>query len=130
MSDPVAELMTILEARIAEQKERKAREEAEAARRVPRLIARYLTLAGEAMRDAALAVTVTEIDRDERGGGVYTTVAACGGCPDTDRFPWGDYDYGNRWSELTGQQRAEARAREWAQAHAETCRAMSLPEAP
>ncbi|MFK8844710.1 hypothetical protein [Streptomyces sp. Ac-502] len=134
MSDPVTDLMAILDARIAEDKARKARQEAEAARRVPRLLAKYLTRAGEAMRDASLAVSVNEIDRDERGGSVHATVSACGGCPDTERAYWenGFYDYGGRWRPLTGQesrQRAEREAREWAQAHAEKCRAMPGSEA-
>ena len=45
------------------------------------VIARYLTVAGA-------TVDLTEIDRDERGGGVYETRTNCTGCPTTGRFHW------------------------------------------
>ncbi|MEE4419554.1 hypothetical protein [Streptomyces bugieae] len=98
------------------------------------VIARYLTDAGKALGDLNLAVTITEIERDERGGGVYVTAAECSGCPSAERFQWEDgfYDYGSRWHALTREEalaRAEAKARNWAQSHAEKCRAMPRPGA-
>jgi hypothetical protein len=82
------------------------------------VIARYLTDAGKALGDTNLAVSLTEIERNERGGGVFTTVAECSACPAVERFHWEN-----------GKGLAEAGAREWAQAHAEKCRAMPRPEA-
>lgn len=78
------------------------------------VIARYLTVAGEALADPRHAVEIT----------VYDGFAlACTACPFAD---WAVLDYSigiDFWAED-----AEKRAREQAQEHAETCRAMMRPE--
>lgn len=89
------------------------------------VIARYLTVAGA-------TVDITEIERNERGGGVYVTAACCSGCPAAERFRWEDgfYESSSHWRSLTDEeslQRAGDKAREWAQSHAETCRALPRP---
>jgi hypothetical protein len=98
------------------------------------VIARYLTLAGSSLGRDDLTVDITEIDRDERGGGVYQTVASCSGCLKEERLQWEDgfYDYSSRFQQLSREesiQRSETKAHNWAQAHAETCRAMPKPTA-
>ncbi|TSB26119.1 hypothetical protein [Streptomyces benahoarensis] len=110
--------------------EKKRAEEAAAkAARRPRVIARYLTDAGKALSDPGLNVTVTEINHDERGGGVYATFAQCTGCPDGEKFHWDDGLYGYGMTHEESVERAADRARDWAQGHAETCRAMTCPDA-
>ncbi|MFJ3699516.1 hypothetical protein ACIPW9_36230 [Streptomyces sp. NPDC090052] len=89
------------------------------------VLARYLTR-GDA------TVDITEIDRNERGGGVYQTVASCAGCLKEERHQWEDgfYDFNSQFHPLSRDeaiQRSETKARNWAQAHAETCRAMPKP---
>lgn len=57
-----------------------------------------------------------------------TAVATCKGfgCVDpTQRVPTGDWVYGVDYDELTKEKRHEAL--EWAQAHAEKCRAVAVP---
>lgn len=73
------------------------------------VIARYLTTGGA-------TVDLTEINRDERGGGIYETRTNCTGCPAAERFHWEH-----------GKDRADKTAHAWAQAHAEKCRAMPRP---
>lgn len=73
------------------------------------VIARYLTVGGN-------TVDLTETDRDEHGGGVYVTYANCNGCPATWSAHWEN-----------GHELAIAQVRDWAQSHAETCRAMPRP---
>lgn len=90
------------------------------------VIARYLTVGG---------ATVDVIER----AGYYDvkhpteTQAACTGCSMAETFEWGwspshaefgtgpqpNFDEGGRWT--------TPEARDWAQAHAETCRAMPKP---
>lgn len=96
------------------------------------VIARYLTLAGEALRDPNLSVVITETGpRDDEY--LYTTVARCAGCGDDDRTAWpdGTYSYSDEFIPTPRHQAiawAEHTAREWAQGHAEKCRAMTRPE--
>ena len=68
------------------------------------VIARYLTVAGEALADPSIAVILT-------GGGAHT-FRRCTGC--------GDGGGVGGWSEHS--------VRERAQAHAEKCRALPKPE--
>ncbi|MGI5422964.1 hypothetical protein [Actinomadura luteofluorescens] len=76
------------------------------------VIARYVTVGGA-------TVDITEIDRNERGGGVYETVATCTGCPTgRERFHWEQ-----------GKDKADGEARAWAQQHASECRAVPKPKA-
>lgn len=73
------------------------------------VIARYLTVGG----------ATVDITQDSRH---FDGIAACTGCDKTERFDrvgagcWGGPDY--------ALQRNTEEARRWAQAHAETCRAM------
>ncbi|MFD5384301.1 hypothetical protein ACFWMG_04890 [Streptomyces sp. NPDC127074] len=90
-------------------------------------IARYLTAGGA-------TVDLTETGPREGSKGLHETVAACTGCPAADGTQWEDgfYDYGSRFHPLPREEaieRAEAAAREWAQKHAESCRAMPKPGA-
>jgi hypothetical protein len=90
------------------------------------VIARYLNLGGA-------TVDVTETGpRDSRL--LHSTVAACSGCPASDRSAWedGHYDCSGTFHPMPREasvRRAEYAAREWAQAHAEKCRAMPRPTA-
>jgi hypothetical protein len=91
-----------------------------------RIIARYLTVGGA-------TVDITETGpRDSVV--LQVTVAACGGCPAEQREQWRDgfYDYSYAFHPVTREDavaRAEKEAREWAQSHAEKCRALPRPTA-
>lgn len=92
----------------------------------PQAIARYLTVGGA-------TIDLTE----EPGYADITvptvTIAVCGGCGARHTEDWG-WDY---WAHQRGEkqpdtyqqrgQHATPQARAWAQAHAETCRAMPKP---
>lgn len=70
--------------------------------------ARYLTVGGA-------TVDITAYPSEQ------ATQAKCTGCDSYDTTEWsqGDWSIGSEW--------AEADARQWAQSHAETCRAMPKP---
>lgn len=95
-------------------------------------LARYLTVAGEALRDPKLSVVITETGpRDDKR--LHSTIARCDGCGDGDRTAWpdGSYSYNDEFIPTPRDRAiawAEFTAREWAQAHAEKCRAMARPE--
>ncbi|MFE9886849.1 hypothetical protein [Streptomyces scopuliridis] len=74
------------------------------------VIARYLTLAGQSLGvpDLAVEIAINDADPDER---LY--VPRCKGC--------GEYDWRDNTHELA--------ARNWAQGHANKCRAMPRPTA-
>ncbi|MFD9630078.1 hypothetical protein [Streptomyces violascens] len=96
------------------------------------VIARYLTVAGEALRDPNLSVTITETGPRD-GERLHMTVALCAGCGDEERTGWpdGTYSYSDEFIPTPREQAiawAEHTARTWAQAHAEKCRAMTKPE--
>lgn len=87
------------------------------------VVARYLTVGGA-------TVDITELHTLPPNPEPYATSAACTGCPATKEA--GHYrsvygDYGGSWDEHEPEA-AEQKAREWAQAHAETCRALPKPE--
>lgn len=90
------------------------------------VIARYLTVGGEALRDPSLSV---DVSHDEPG---EATAAQCAACATS---------WWANWSHPTGRHAdgtyrkvlrpdtAEADVRRWAQSHAEKCRAMPRPTA-
>ncbi|MFE4857351.1 hypothetical protein [Streptomyces sp. NPDC056670] len=95
------------------------------------VIARYATVGGVA--DGGLtAVELTETGpRDSEWA--HATVAKCAGCNAEQRELWETtvYYYGGGEGERTVREAAElaeARFRDWAQAHAGKCRAMVRPE--
>lgn len=97
------------------------------------VIPSFLTVAGEALRDPTLCVTITETGPRD-GKYLYTTVAHCTGCGNEDRTAWpdGSYSYNDEFIPTPREQAiewAEHTARTWAQEHAEKCRAMARPEA-
>lgn len=91
-----------------------------------RVIARYLTVGG---------ATVDLTETGPRDGDLLeVTIASCGGCPATRREQWpdGTYDYASQFHPIKRADAiaiAEEAARAWAQAHAETCRALPRPAA-
>ena len=83
------------------------------------VIARYLTVAGATV-DVETLTTVS-------GDDTYGTRSTCRGCADWDDR---DYDRYRNYRERSSRARAsQDEARAWAQAHAETCRALPMPEA-
>ncbi|MFI1161387.1 hypothetical protein [Streptomyces sioyaensis] len=70
------------------------------------VIARYITVAGVALADPELAVEVTSFP-----------AACCKGCGEDDAYDRSAAPYNS-----------PRRARQWAQAHAEKCRAMPRPD--
>jgi hypothetical protein len=89
------------------------------------VIARYLTVGGA-------TVDLTLVQREQGGydvRGIARTRdrsrAACTGCPASEEFPHWVGVYGD----IHQPDAADEKAREWAQAHAETCRAMPRPTA-
>ncbi|MFE2497121.1 hypothetical protein [Streptomyces scopuliridis] len=85
------------------------------------VIARYITIAGQSLGNPELAVQITTPNDD-----VYA-YATCSGCParDTSDLVSADCLGGPDHA-----RQANARyARQWAQAHAEKCRAMPRPTA-
>jgi len=113
--------------RETEEAARQAAAAAKAAAGAPQIIARYLTAGG------------ATVDVIERAGyfdqdGFTETHAACSGCPAKHTVEWG----WDAWAAEVGQpqenfdeggNRSTPQAREWAQEHAEKCRAMPKPEA-
>jgi hypothetical protein len=92
------------------------------------VIGRYLTLAGAALSDPALCVSITETG-PRTGEILHSTVATCAGCTDSDSTAWSDGSYGDDGSFIptpraSAIKAAEVTARAWAHSHAETCRAM------
>jgi len=88
------------------------------------VIARYLTVAGSALGREDLAVDVETLATVDDGD-PYATRATCRGCT-----AWKDEDYvlyRNYRDEAARARAAEDAARGWAQAHAETCRAIPRP---
>ena len=91
------------------------------------VIARYLTVGG-----GTVDITETGPREARDSEALHVTVATCSGCPATERLQWegGFYDYSSRFHSISREEaveRAEAKARKWAQAHADTCRAMPRP---
>ncbi|MER7761329.1 hypothetical protein [Streptomyces sp. NPDC097619] len=90
----------------------------------PKLIARYLTV-------GTATVEVAETGpRDDNGFG-RDTVSTCTGCRtvETDRWNTTSYSFSGEpihRSVTEAATNAEARSRQWAQRHAESCRAMPL----
>ncbi|MET9813179.1 hypothetical protein [Streptomyces sp. NPDC006355] len=120
-SDPWATLMSIcdqVEARRKQEQEAARVAEAEAARKAPRVLARYLTVAGSALAREDLAVDI-----------VYTSstgwiTSTCAGCGTSERTSTNGYVYDTPEEEQARVDKALPNARPWAQSHAETCRAM------
>lgn len=80
------------------------------------VIARYLTVGG-----ATVDITLGAFDDDR----YMEAVSACTGCPDQATR----YEERNSIQDSdTARRRVEKRAREWAQSHAERCRAMPRPQ--
>lgn len=115
---------------LAWEEAKKARE-AEEARKAPRVLARYLTLAGQGLGREDIAVTVTEMGpRDSERA--LSTVAACAGCGVAETTYWDLYVYGRGGDEpllvATAAENAERQARRWADEHATTCREIPVQE--
>ncbi|MGA4960256.1 hypothetical protein [Streptomyces lavendulocolor] len=98
----------------------------------PNIIARYLTVAGSSLGREDLAVEVSTRYSDFTPPEPIATSASCTGCPAATEvghwFGSGSHVDGT-YMEDRDPQRAAAQAREWAQAHAEKCRAMPNPTA-
>lgn len=109
--------------------DRKTRE-AEEARKAPRILARYLTLAGQGLGREDIAVTVTEMGpRDSERA--LSTVAACAGCLGQETFHWDrHHPYGGDEPLLVeyAAANAERSARSWADQHAPQCREIPVKE--
>ena len=92
------------------------------------VVARYLTIAGAALRDPNLCVEVTEHEDD------YDT-ARCAACHAIARYSMDSARYaakrrdGSSGPTLLLPDEPSRLAWEWAQAHAEMCRAMPRPAA-
>jgi hypothetical protein len=112
-----------MEARRKNEQAAKEAAEAEAARKAPRIIARYLTVAGSSLARDELAV---DIDYASGTGWITSTCAACGTSERTDT---GGLIYNTPEEEQARVDAALPEARIWAQAHAETCRALPRPTA-
>lgn len=125
-SDLWATLMSIGDQIKARQKrEQAAREaaEAEAARKAPRVIARYLTVAGSSLAREELAVHIVYTS----GTGWIT--ATCAGCGASERTDTGGLIYDTPEEEQSRVDKALPHARPWAQSHAEKCLALPNPTA-
>ncbi|MFJ2774907.1 hypothetical protein [Streptomyces sp. NPDC087300] len=113
------------------ERDRLAREAAATAASFPRVIARYLTDAGKALGDKALAVTVTETGpRDDEGRSAFT-VGNCTVCPAATTEFWetaiyGGYESDVRLTVTEAAQGAEQVVRRWAEAHATRCRELPV----
>ncbi|MBT2467824.1 hypothetical protein J7E97_08045 [Streptomyces sp. ISL-66] len=88
------------------------------------VIARYLTVGGATVD---LTHRLNFLNPPEP----FATAAACSGCPDSEEFShW--VGTGSEWDgtykEVLDVSQAEERARDWAQSHAEKCRAMPRPD--
>ncbi|MFE1192899.1 hypothetical protein ACFW6E_08875 [Streptomyces olivaceoviridis] len=87
------------------------------------VIARYLTVAG-AHVDLTHKLTLPPESEP------FATLATCTGCPATKEVGhWtASHSYADGVKEERDEERADSLARDWAQRHAETCRAMPRPE--
>ncbi|MFJ4329111.1 hypothetical protein ACIP3A_39210 [Streptomyces tricolor] len=88
----------------------------------PKAIARYLTV-------GTATVEITETGPRDDDGFAATTVSSCTGCPASDTQSWNTVSYSFSNEEIhrsvtEAAENAEVRARDWAQKHAEKCRAM------
>lgn len=106
--------------------DRQAMETAQAAATAPRVIAHYQTIGGATVEVA------------ERAGfygydGMTETHADCTGCPAAKTFEWGwdpwaaEFGQPQRDFDKHGKQ-STPQARDWAQAHADHCRALPTPK--
>jgi hypothetical protein len=120
-----ATLMNIgdqMEARQKQEQAAKRAAEAEAARRAPRTIARYLTVAGSSLGREDLAVDVVY------ASGTGWITATCAGCGASERTDTGGLIYDTPEEEQVRVDQTLPSARPWAQDHAERCRA--IPTTP
>ncbi len=88
------------------------------------VIARYITVGGATV-DLTYRMTVSNPPEP------FATLATCGGCPASEEFNhWfgSGSHFNDTYKEEQDQERANKAAREWAQSHAEKCRAMPRPE--
>lgn len=90
------------------------------------VIARYLTVAGSSLGrgDIAVDITCTQTAREPEGGDI-TLVAHCSGCSDRDETTYKGL-YLDRIGPVLKSFYGD-HTREWAQEHAETCRAIPKP---
>ncbi|MFF7308142.1 hypothetical protein [Streptomyces sp. NPDC008137] len=90
------------------------------------VIARYLTVAGSSLAREDLAVDVeTQTTLDY--GDPYSTRSTCRVCADGHEWDYGLY---RNYRDQSARARAsQDEARAWAQAHAESCRALPRPTA-
>ncbi|MFI8191394.1 hypothetical protein ACIF8T_21665 [Streptomyces sp. NPDC085946] len=121
--DTLMRISDQVEARQKQEQAAKEAAEAEAARKAPRTIARYLTVAGSSLAREDLAVDI-----------VYTSstgwiTATCAGCGASERTDPGGYVYDTPEEEQARVDKALPHARPWAQSHAGTCRALPGPTA-
>jgi hypothetical protein len=92
------------------------------------VIARYLTVAGATVDLARKQIRHTFPDGILGTRGL--TSATCTGCPASGEFPhWRTRTgtWSGSWDEDIPAEKADADARDWAQAHAEKCRALPRP---
>lgn len=87
------------------------------------IIARYLTIAGQALADPTVIVDVETLDTVD--GDPYGTRSTCRACAAWD--DWEYTDYRNYSEEASRAAASQSDARAWAQAHAEKCRALPRP---
>jgi hypothetical protein len=107
-----------MEARQKREQAEKAAAEAEAARKAPRVIASYLTVAGSSLGREDLAVGIVYASLT---GWITATCAGCGASERTGTD--------GRFSDTPEEEQARVdkalpKARPWAQSHAERCRAI------
>src|ERR1043165_6129499 len=93
------------------------------------VIARYLTVAGQALADPTATVDVTHRHTLPPNPKSYATVAVCAGCSASEEFGHyrAYYPSGGFPSDVVEEhepESADTQARAWAQSHAEMCRAM------
>jgi hypothetical protein len=96
------------------------------------VIARYLTVAGSSLGREDLAVEVVTRYNAFTPPEPIATSVSCTGCPASEEISHWLESYSHfkgAYEEEHDQERANAQAREWAQAHAEKCRAMPNPTA-
>ncbi|MEV6102639.1 hypothetical protein [Nocardia sp. NPDC051981] len=93
------------------------------------VFARYLTVAGSSLGRDDLAVDLTHRLTIHNPPEPFATLATCTGCQATEEAShWrSHYPFAGALEEKHEPEAADKRAREWAQAHAEKCRAMPKP---
>ncbi|NUS76694.1 MAG: hypothetical protein HOV70_10905 [Streptomyces sp.] len=95
------------------------------------VLARYLTVAGSSLGRDDLVVDLTHRLTVHTPPAPLATLASCTGCPTTEEFSHYRVIRGMAMQRQEHEPAAaDAKARAWAQSHAETCRAIPKPPEP